>query len=84
MQRKDVEHVKIINSSYGKKKILMGTSKGTMIVLSVEDFKIEQIITQDQKGVVFLSDNRNIIVSSHEDFKVIIYKKNDYKPHQIE
>jgi hypothetical protein len=45
MQRKDVEHVKIINSSYGKKKILMGTSKGTMIVLSVEDFKIEQIIT---------------------------------------
>ena len=62
---------------------MMVTSKGTMIVLSEEDFKIEQIIIQDQKGVVFLSDNKNIIVSGHEDFKVILYKKDDYKPHQI-
>ena len=59
----------------------MGTSEGTVFVLSVEDFKIEQIITQDEDEVWFLLDNQNIIVSGHKDFKVIRYKKDDYKPH---
>ena len=61
----------------------MGTSEGTVFVLSVVDFKIEQIIIQKANEVNFLSDNQNIIVSGHKDFKVIKYKKNDYKPHQI-
>ncbi len=32
---------------------------------------------------MFLLDNQNIIVSAHKDSKVIRYKKDDYKPHQI-
>lgn len=32
---------------------------------------------------MFLLDNQNIIVSGHKDFKVIRYKKDDYKPHLI-
>ena len=48
-----------------------------VIVLSVEDFKTENIFIKDNSKVIFISDNLNIIVSVHSNKKVIKYNKDD-------
>ena len=72
-----IETVTCVRPSFDKKKILLGTNHGRIVLLNIDDFKVEKTL-KDEGFITSLKDNKNILVSGHGNGMVIRYKKDDY------